>query len=55
MEDLDVVKHRKINTVSRQDKMSLDLDITRHSDYTTPKSYRVDRVRRYEYDRKREG
>lgn len=54
-DDLEIIKHRKVNTVSRQDKMSLDLDITRHSDYTTPKSYRVDRVRRYEYDKKREG
>jgi hypothetical protein len=49
-DEVGVVKHRKVSTVSNQDRMSLDLDITRHADYIAPKSYRVDRVRRYEYD-----
>ena len=54
-DEVDIVKHRRVNTVSIQDRISLDLDIARHSDYTPPASYKVDRVRRYQFDNKREG
>lgn len=50
VDDVDVVKRRRVNTVSDQDRLNLDLDITRHSDYTPPKSYQVDRIRRYKFD-----
>lgn len=55
VDDIEVVKRRRVNTVSIHEKIMLNMDIVRHSDYTPPKSYSVDRVRRYRYDNEREG
>ena len=54
-DEVEVVKRRRVNTVSEFDRINLNMDIVRHSDYTPPKSYSVDRVRRYRYDNESEG